>query len=153
MNRITAIVIAAIATYSLPPAALGHSAAAPRAVVAAKLNGNGNCNAHYIRSSGSTLIEEGPCSGSLSGKLHATVRVGATLSGTFVFYTRFGQIKGHGSAKPHNGKDGIESFAGTLVVTGGTGRYTHAHGTAGLYGTFDRRNYAVVAQTRGTLYY
>ena len=28
-----------------------------------------------------------------------------------------------------------------------------AHGTAGLYGTFDRANYAFVVQTTGTLLY
>ena len=45
------------------------------------------------------------------------------------------------------------SFGGTLTVTHGTGRYAHAHGQGGFYGTIDRKNYAVTIQTTGTLYY
>jgi len=125
----------------------------PVARAAHSLNGYSNCNGHYIKSSGSILVEEGPCSGPLSGSLRADVHVGTTFSGTFTFNTRYGQIRGHGSAKPHNAGNGIESFAGTLVVTGGTGRYAHARGSARLYGTFNRKTYGVVAQTRGTLSY
>jgi hypothetical protein len=84
--------------------------------------------------------------------MRAHVDVGATFTGSFVTYTRYGTIIGHGSATPH-GSGTYESFSGTLVVTGGSGRYAHAHGTAGLYGTFDRDNYAFVVQTTGTLLY
>jgi hypothetical protein len=78
--------------------------------------------------------------------------VGATFTGSFTIYTHGGSIRGHGSANPH-GSGVYESFAGSLVATGGTGRYTHAHGRAGLYGTFNRNNYALLVQTTGTLLY
>jgi hypothetical protein len=78
--------------------------------------------------------------------------VGATFTGSFTIYTHAGTIKGHGSATPH-GSGAYESFAGSLIATGGTGRYAHAHGRAGLYGTFNRNNYALLVQTRGTLLY
>jgi hypothetical protein len=42
-----------------------------------------------------------------------------------------------------------------MTVTRGTGRYAHAHGHGGFYGTIDRENthYPAVVQTTGTLVY
>jgi hypothetical protein len=74
------------------------------------------------------------------------------MRGSFTIYTRQGSISGHGEATPH-GEGSIESFSGSLVATTGTGRYKHAHGHAKLYGTFNRKNYALVVQTVGTLSY
>ncbi len=105
---------------------------------------------HYVHSSGSLLLEEGSASGTLPGTMRANVRVGPTTSGTFTIRNRYGTIRGRGSAKLH-GSGTYESFAGTLVAEGGTGRYAHAHGRAGLYGLFDRRTYALTVQTTGRL--
>ena len=88
----------------------------------------------------------------LPGSMHVHFDVGATFTGSFTIYTRGGTIAGHGTATPH-GSGIYESFAGTLVVSGGSGRYTHARGRAGLYGTFDRDSYGLVVQTTGTLLY
>jgi hypothetical protein len=101
--------------------------------------------------SGSTLWEEGQATGSLPGHVRATLHVEAAFTGSFTIYTRYGSISGHGSAKPH-GAGRIESFGGSYVVTGGTGRYKHAHGHGGFYGTFNRDNREVVLQPRGTIY-
>lgn len=84
--------------------------------------------------------------------MRAHVDVGATFMGSFTISARGGSITGHGTAIPH-GSGTYESFAGSLVVNGGSGRYAHAHGHAGLYGTFDRDTYAFVVQTTGTLLY
>jgi hypothetical protein len=84
--------------------------------------------------------------------MHASCNLGATFTANFTIYTHGGTINGHGTATPHgSGLD--ESFAGTLTVTGGTGSYTHAHGRAGLSGTFNRRTYAIVLKTTGSLSY
>jgi len=107
---------------------------------------------HYVSASGSLLYEEGSASGTLPGKMRVHLDVGAGFSGSFTIYTTGGSIKGRGRATPH-GVGTYESFSGTLTVTGGTGRYAHARGRAGLYGTFDRNNYALVVQTTGTLTY
>jgi hypothetical protein len=116
------------------------------------LKASDTAHLRYLSASGSLLLEEGRTSGTLPGKMRARVNVGSTFTGNFVTYTRYGTIVGHGSATPH-GSGTYESFSGTLVVTGGSGRYAHAHGTAGLYGTFNRDNYAFVVQTTGTLLY
>jgi predicted outer membrane repeat protein len=84
--------------------------------------------------------------------MHVHFNVGPTFSGNFTIYTRGGAIKGHGTATPH-GSGVYESFAGSLVVTGGTGRYAHAHGRGNMYGTFNRNTYGLVIQTAGTLLY
>jgi hypothetical protein len=80
------------------------------------------------------------------------LRIGATFSGSFTIYARGGAISGHGSAIPH-GAGTYESFAGSLVATGGSGRYRRAHGRARLYGVFNRNDYSLVIQTTGTLHY
>ncbi|MGH2853331.1 MAG: hypothetical protein ACRDLF_03955 [Solirubrobacteraceae bacterium] len=85
--------------------------------------------------------------------MQAHIEVGPTTTGNFTIYVRGGgTIKGHGTATMH-GSGTYESFSGTLVVTGGTGRYAHAHGKAGLYGTFNRKTYALLVQTTGRLAY
>jgi hypothetical protein len=109
---------------------------------------------HYVRhrSSESILFEEGTTHGTLPGSVHAECHLGANFTANVTIKTQGGTIHGRGSATPH--ASGIyESFAGTLVVTGGTGRYAHAHGHAGLYGLFDRRTYALTVQTTGSLSY
>jgi hypothetical protein len=124
----------------------------PRAHAARKLKASDTAHLHYISASGSLLYEEGAATGTLPGRMRVHLNVGATFTGSFTIYTPGGSIRGHGSANPH-GSGVYESFAGSLVATGGTGRYTHAHGRAGLYGTFNRNNYALLVQTTGTLLY
>jgi hypothetical protein len=123
---------------------IAHAAHALKASDTARL--------HYVSASGSLLLEEGAASGTIPGSMRVHLNVGATLSGNFTIYTSGGSIKGHGEATPH-GSGVYESFAGSLVASGGSGRYTHAHGRANLYGTFNRDTYALTIQTTGTLSY
>lgn len=106
----------------------------------------------YISASGSLLYETGTADGTLPGFMRVHMRIESEFTGSFKIFARGGAIFGHGRATPH-GSGVYESFAGTLVVTGGTGRYRHAHGRAGLYGTFDRKNYDLTIKTTGTLHY
>jgi len=158
MSKPAAIVATLCATVGLSTyaaasdASRGRLAPPARAHLAHALKASDTAHLRYLSASGSLLIEEGQASGTLPGKMRAHVDIGSTFTGSFVTYTRYGTIVGHGTATPH-GSGTYESFSGKLVVTGGSGRYAHAHGTAGLYGTFDRDNYAFVVQTTGTLLY
>lgn len=105
---------------------------------------------HYVGAVGEEVYETGSASGTLPGSIGVHMIFASTFSGSFAIYTHGDRIDGHGKARPH-GEGVYESFAGTLIVTGGTGRYRRAHGTAHLYGTFDRENYALTIQTAGTL--
>jgi hypothetical protein len=124
-----------------------------RAALAAQaLKASDTAHLRYLSASGSLLFEEGQASGTLPGSMRVHFSVGATFSGSFTIYTRAGSITGRGGATPH-GSGVYESFAGSLTVTGGSGRYAHAHGRAQLYGTFNRNTYALLVQTVGTLHY
>ncbi len=116
------------------------------------LHASDQAHLHYVSASGSTLYETGSASGTLPGSMHVHMRIASTFSGSFVIYAQGGTIVGHGNATPH-GSGVYESFAGTLIVSGGSGRYSHAHGRAGLYGTFNRNTYALVVKTTGNLHY
>jgi len=116
----------------------------------AELHAGDTAKLRYVGAVGEQVYETGSASGTLPGSMHVHMIFASTFSGSFQIYTRGGTIDGNGRAKPH-GEGVYESFAGTLVVTGGTGRYRRAHGTARLYGTFDRESYALTVQTAGTL--
>jgi hypothetical protein len=117
------------------------------------ISGNDNATLHYVPPArGSTLLEEGQATGSIPGHVRAYLRVEATFSGTFTISTRHGSITGHGTANPH-GAGPVESFSGTFVITGGTGRYAQARGRGKLYGSYKRMNYEVELQPRGTIHY
>lgn len=122
------------------------------AAAASRLRAREQAKLHLVSSRGEELYETGAATGTLPGSMRVHMRLGPTFDGTFTIRARGGTITGHGKAKPHAGVV-YESFAGTLVVTGGSGRYRHAHGTASLYGTFDRDNYALAIHTSGTLRY
>jgi hypothetical protein len=138
----------ASAATTLPVDAYGAPAPPALARAARTLRANDTAYLHYKPSSGSQLFEEGSAYGTLPGSMRAHLNIGATFSGSFTIYTRGGSINGHGSAIP-SGSGRYETFRGTLVVRGGTGRYAHAHGVAGLYGRFDRKTYDVIVQTEG----
>jgi hypothetical protein len=131
---------------------LGLLAGAAQAHVAHTLTASDTAHLHYVSASGSLLFEEGRALGTLPGSMRVHCDISTTISGSFTIYTRGGTLRGRGEATPH-GSGVYESFAGWLIVTGGSGRYAHAHGRTGLYGTFNRDNYALTVQTTGTLSY
>jgi hypothetical protein len=116
------------------------------------LNGTATAHLHLVRPNGTQLLEEGPVTGALPGSMRALVNTGSVFTGSFTIRTHGGSIEGSGRATPH-GLGHYQSFSGTITLTGGSGRYSHAHGRAGLYGTFDRRTYALVIQTTGRFSY
>ncbi|MGC2373981.1 MAG: hypothetical protein WA484_08925 [Solirubrobacteraceae bacterium] len=137
---------------ALESAAAHGRAGKVQARVARALTATDSAHLHYVSASGSLLYEQGRASGTLPGSMRVHLDVGATFTGSFTIYARGGTITGRGTATPH-GSGVYESFAGSLVVNGGSGRYAQAHGRAGLYGTFNRNTYGLLVQTTGTLHY
>jgi hypothetical protein len=147
--RVGAATGLAVLTGAMLPA----SVSAAEAHAARTLKATDTAKLRKVSAAGSLLIEEGKATGTLPGKMRASVNVAATISGDFTISIHgVGTIEGHGEATPH-GEGTYESFAGTVTVTRGTGRYAHARGQTKLYGTFDRESYALVIQTAGTLSY
>jgi hypothetical protein len=123
-----------------------------RAHSARSLRASDEAHLRYVSASGSTLYETGRASGTLPGSMRVHMTIGPTFSGSFTIYASGGTIAGHGTATPH-GVGVYESFAGSITLTGGSGRFRHASGSAKLYGTFNRNTYALLIQTEGTLHY
>jgi hypothetical protein len=107
---------------------------------------------HRVSNSGEEILEVGRATGTLPGSVRAYINVGATVIVHFTIDTAAGAISGAGSGRL-KGRAAEPSFAGRMTVRHGTGRYAHAHGEGGFYGTLDRRTYALVVQTTGTLSY
>jgi hypothetical protein len=144
---------AALAGASTSSARTAGGAKRPPAAHAARtLNITDTAKMHYGGGSGTKLRESGSASGTIPGSMKALFTVGSTLTANFTIYASGGTITGRGTGTLH-GSGTYESFAGTLVATGGTGRYAHAHGHGGFYGTFDRKNYDLTVQTTGKLSY
>lgn len=154
--KASAVVVALALAASAPNAVPSIASPTVRARSAGTLSVRDTAHLRYIarESEGSTLVEEGSATGQLPGAMRARLTIGATtFSGRFSLKTRGGSIiRGYGSARPSGGGR-YESFAGSLVVSGGTGRYAHARGKAGLYGVFDRQTYSLTVQTTGRLSY
>jgi hypothetical protein len=149
-----AMLVATLVASAFMAAALpaGAHQSTPVAHAAHTLNADDTAHLQLVRASGSLLLEEGSASGGISGHMKANLDVGATFTGTFTISLSGGTIKGHGTATPH-GSGRYESFGGSMVITGGSGRYAHIRGHGGMFGTFDRKTYAVVIQTTGKLSY
>lgn len=107
-----------------------------------------------VNSRENTLIEAGEVTGTIPG----TVRVSFTLRGlhatsSFTIYAKGGTISGVGSGTVKSGKTGYDTFGGALRLTGGSGRYKHATGSGGLYGSLYKLNESISVQVDGTLHY
>jgi hypothetical protein len=124
-----------------------------RPYVARSLRVVATAHMHRVSCNCNDILELGEAKGSLSGSVRAYVNVGAPIIFRFTIIVRGGgSLSGRGSGKP-KGNPAEPSFKGTMTVTRGTGRYRHAHGTGGFYGTINRSTYAAVMQTTGTLAY
>ncbi len=127
----------------------------PIAVAARSLSVKDEGYLRLVKSSGSLLIDEGPVRGTIPGRAKVrfvyngdpAVTAQLTISGHAGSIVASARGRLSSPTSPH------PSFDGTLTVTGGSGRYRHAHGSGRLYGIFYRRTYAMTVQTTGTVHY
>ena len=110
---------------------------------------------HLVKSSGSTLIDEGHALGTIPGtvKIHFTYNGNPTVSAQISIDSHDGDIDASGTAHLSSPNSAVPSFKGNLRITGGSGRYSRAHGNGAFYGLFYRRTYAITVQTQGSLDY
>jgi hypothetical protein len=128
------------------------ASSAPSAHEARSLSVTDTAHLKLVHHEGEYITEEGQATGALPGHVKLLLEVGPTVVARFTITAAGGSISGVGSGKP-KGRSEEPSFAGSMKVTHGTGRYRHAHGTGGFYGTLNRGTYKMVVQTTGTLDY
>ncbi len=133
------------------PAAAGTSVGYATRV----LNVRDEGHLHFVRASGSLLIDEGKASGTFPGSV--TVRFlyngEPTVSARFTISGSGGSISGRGMGRFSSPTSRTPSFRGRMSVTGGTGRYAHVHGGGEMFGVFNRRSYGLTVQAVGKLPY
>lgn len=147
--------VALLAIAIMGTAAAATRAAGPTAHSAHTIQVKDEAKLHFVHSSGSTLIDEGPATGTIPGmvRIRFTYNGSPNVSATFTVSGHSGSLSVQASGKLSSPTNPKPSFTGTMRVTGGSGRYTHAHGSGHLYGVFNRRTYALTVQTTGTIGY
>jgi hypothetical protein len=151
---LSALLTLPLALAGLAAGATARAAAPVLARASRSLTVNDEGHLHLINESGAYLIEEGKVSGTLVGRVRVTFDVSTTVTASFVLYPNGGgSLTGHGVGKLRS-SGRYASFGGSMWVSSGTGRFSHASGQGGLYGTILREgSFPVVVQTRGTLHY
>jgi hypothetical protein len=150
-----ALYAATVAAGALAVSGIPAQAAGPRARAARTINVKDEAKLHFVKSSGSTLIDEGNATGTIPGKVRIvfTYNGSPNVSSQLTIYGSGGSLHVRASGKLSSPTNPKPSFKGSLTVTGGTGRYAHAGGTGTLYGVFNRRTYAMVVQAQGPVHY
>lgn len=148
-RRAVITILLLVGTLALTSAASGLAARRAHAQASAVLAGTAKAHLHLVPPiEGSTLYEEGPVTGALTGTVKAKLRTGSKFTAQFTIRTHVGTITGRGSANPH-GSGRYQSFSGSFIATSGTGRYAHIRGQANLYGVIDQRTEDVTIETVG----
>ncbi len=128
------------------------------ALAARTLNVRDEGRLRFVTSDGSEIVDEGPATGTVPGKVRVYFVYDGepTVTAKFTIYAHGSSISGKAKGRLNNPTSPDPSFRGALQVTGGTGRYARIHGTGELFGVFYRRGsdkYGLVVQTVGTLPY
>lgn len=146
--------LGAVAATVLGASAWAHSDT-PSAHAARVLNVKDEGRLRYVKSSGEVIIDEGHASGSFPGsvKVRFLYNGEPTVSARFTISGPGGSIYAHGTGRLSSPTSPAPSFHGSFTVTGGSGRYSHAHGSGALYGVYYRRSYALTVQAAGKLPY
>jgi hypothetical protein len=131
------------------------SSSAPRARAAGVLNVRDEGRLHYVKSSGSVIIDEGRAAGTFPGwvKVRFSYTGEPTVGASFTIAGAGGSISARGTARLSSPSSRSPSFRGTMTITGGSGRYAQIRGAGELYGVYDRRSYSLTVQAIGKLHY
>jgi hypothetical protein len=136
--------------------ALANTSDPPSARSARVISVRDSSELHLVRAIGETLLEEGKTTGTLPGTVRTRIDLNAgagTATSRFTFYLTGGSLTGRASGVANSGQGGWESFAGTMWLDRGTGRYAHASGSGKMYGALYRRNDRLKVQAIGRLRY
>jgi hypothetical protein len=110
---------------------------------------------HRVGPGGTEVTEKGVAKGTYPGP--ATTRLlfrGNDMDGNFSLHTSGGIVRGRTNAKAVGSTARpLVQYAGTVTITGGTGRFRTASGTLKMTGTMRRINNAVYEKTTGIVHF
>jgi len=123
------------------------------AVATSATSVNETASMHLVSHRGTKILnEEGQASGTLHGRITATIKIGyAEATVTFTARSSSGTLSGTGVESYYvSGKIGY--FSGHMTVTGGSGTYAHASGSSlKTTGLIHRTHYEAQMTVVGTL--
>jgi hypothetical protein len=154
-GRAALVLMTSAAATALLAVMLDTAAASPTGATASgRVSVKDEGYLRLVKSSGSLLIDEGSAHGTIPGKVRVRFVYDGnpTVSAQITIYGHAGSIQAHATGHLSSPTDPSPSFKGTLTISGGSGRYLHAHGSGTLYGVFYRRSYAMTVQTEGALH-
>jgi hypothetical protein len=151
----TWMVVLAAALGALAAMVTPSGATKPSAHAAGSLAFNINSTLHLIGHPGHVLNEQGTFNGSQSGTIAIRFTSVTSTSGgaTFTAYSsKGGSVSGRTSTKGHVVGAKVY-FTGTMSITGGTGRWSHASGGGIRFsGVVDRHNFHATTQMQGSIH-
>jgi hypothetical protein len=130
------------------PASAAASAHAARTIT---LNDTGHL--HLTSHHSFTLNEQGSASGTISGTIYIHLNVISTnrVTAEVNIYPSGGSLTGYANASYHPA-GAVATFNGTMNISRGTGRYSHAKGSGlSFTGTVQRSNDAVTVHVNGRM--
>jgi hypothetical protein len=115
---------------------------------------NEHATLRLLNRHGIVFNEQGPQSGSLGGTL--TLRITARVTAIYVQWSSNpsgGTL--HGEGRTNAVAEGaVGRVTGSMTITGGSGRYSHAHASGlRVTGTINRHNYTLSIHVTGRMYY
>jgi len=146
-----ALAALAVVGGALPLAARASAPVAARASRTVGVRDEGRLR--FVADNATQIIDEGHVSGTLPGtaRVDFTYNGSPTVTARFVIRAAGGSLYGRATCRLSNPTSPMPSFRGALAITGGSGRYSRAHGSGELFGVFHRRGYALVVQAIGRL--
>ena len=129
------------------------SSASPAARLAASIELRESANLRATSKHGFTLNERGSVTGTVSGTIyvHLTVVSTSRVVAEVSMYAGGASITGQASASYRRGNT-MGTFAGSISIVRGSGRYARAHGTGlSFSGTIRRSDDAVTVRMSGVI--
>ncbi len=127
---------------------------APSALAARTISLNETGRLRLISKHNFTLNERGSASGTAAGTIyvHLTAVSTSRVTAEVNIYTSGGSISGNGTASYHRASS-TASFAGSMSIDRGTGRYDHVHGSGlSFSGTIEESNHdAITVHVSGSV--
>jgi hypothetical protein len=148
-RAVAGALVAALCVVLAGPTSAGAVRARPARTLSLSETGRLRLTSHHSF----TLNERGSASGTIPGTIYIRLNVVSTnrVTAEVSIYPSDGSLTGHASASYHP-SGAAATFSGTMSISGGSGRYSHARGSnLSFTGAVQRSNDAVTVHLSGII--